>query len=121
MTPRDHNKTIGIAFGLIGLLMLAGLMVVVGQNMQKPAPAGHVPALPWELYLLPIPLIHLLISYGLFIRRWWARLLALLFSVLYVWIFPLGTLLAAYTWWVLYGETGRKLYNQSPPVQPNER
>ena len=111
MTPRDHNKTIGIAFGLIGLLMLIGLMVVVGQNMQKPAPAGHVPALPWELYLLPIPLIHLLISYGLFRRRRWARLLALIFSVLYVVILPLGTALAIYTWVFMHSPPGRALFN----------
>lgn len=49
------------------------------------------------------------------------QVLALLLSVLYVWLFPIGTLLAAYTWWVLYGETGRRMYGQSLPAEPNER
>jgi len=111
MTPRDHNKTIGIAFGLIGLLMLVGLMIVIRQKMQKPAPAGHAWAVPWELYLLPLPLLHLLTSYGLFKRRHWARLLALIFSVLFIAIFPLGTALAIYTWVFMHSVTGRSLFN----------
>lgn len=111
MTPRDHNKTIGIAFGLIGLLLLAGLMVVVWQQMQKHAPPDHASAVQWELYLLPLPLLHLLTSYGLFRRKRWARLLALIFSVLYVVIFPLGTALAIYTWVFMHSTAGRAYFN----------
>jgi uncharacterized membrane protein (DUF2068 family) len=110
MTPRDHSKTIGIAFGLIGLLMLAGLMVVVWQQLQKHTPAGHATSVPWELYLLPLPLLHLLTSYGLFRRRRWARLLALIFCVLYVLIFPLGTALAVYIWVFMHSEEGRAYF-----------
>jgi len=110
MTPRDHSKTIGIAFGLIGLLMLAGLTVILWQQMQKPAPAGGASSLPWELYLLPLPLLHLLTSYGLFRRRRWARLLALIFCVLYVVIFPLGTALAVYIWVFMHSAEGRAYF-----------
>ena len=73
------------------------------------------------LYVLPLPLIQLLTAYGVFILRRWGRTLALLLSVLYVWVFPFGTLLAVYTWWVLFGETGRSLYNPIPPEELNER
>jgi hypothetical protein len=110
MTPRDHSKTIGIAFGLIGLLMLAGLMVVVWQQLQKHAPAGRDSSLPWELYLLPLPLLNLLTSYGLFRQRRWARLLALIFCVLYVVIFPLGTVLAIYIWVFMHSAEGRAYF-----------
>jgi hypothetical protein len=111
MTPRDHSKTIGIAFGLIGLLMLAGLTVVVWQQMQKHPPAGHATSVPWELYLLPLPLLHLLTSYGLFSRRPWARLLALIFCVLYIVIFPLGTALAVYIWVFMHSAEGRAYFS----------
>ncbi len=111
MTPRDHNKTICFAFGLIGLLMLVGLMFIIGQEMQKHAPTDNALALHWELYLLPLPLLHLLTSYGLMKKRRWARLLALIFSVLYVVIFPLGTGLAVYTWVFMHSATGRSLFN----------
>ena len=111
MTPRDHSKTIGIAFSLIGLLMLAGLTVVVWQQMQKPATADRASSVPWELYLLPLPLLHLLTSYGLFRRRQWARLLALIFCVLYVVIFPLGTALAVYIWVFMHSADGRTYFS----------
>jgi uncharacterized membrane protein (DUF2068 family) len=111
MTPRDHSKTIGIAFGLIGLLMLAGLTVLVWQQLQQHAPAGCDSSLPWELYLLPLPLLHLLTSYGLFRRRRWARLLALIFCVLYVVIFPLGTALAVYIWVFMHSVDGRAYFD----------
>lgn len=69
------------------------------------------------LYVLPLPLLQLLTAYGVFTIRRWGRTLALIFSVLYVFVFPLGTLLAVYTWWVLYGENGRQLYS---PVSAGE-
>lgn len=107
MTPRDHSKTLGIAFGLIGLLMLIGLMVLAGQEMHHRAPADRAPSFSWELSFLPLPLIHLLTSYGLFGRRRWGRLLSLILSVLYVTLFPLGTALAVYTWWFMHSALGR--------------
>ncbi len=64
--------------------------------------------------MLPLPLLQLLTAYGLFTVKRWSRILALLFSALYIWLFPLGTLLAVYTWWVLYGETARRLYGLAP-------
>lgn len=113
MTPRDHNKTLGIAFGLIGLLMLIGLMVLAGQEVHHRAPAERAPSFSWELSFLPLPLLHLLTSYGLFKMRRWARLLALTFSVLYVLLFPLGTGLAIYTWYALHREDVKQLYSTS--------
>lgn len=113
MTPRDHNKTIGIAFGLIGLLILIGLMVTVVLELRKSASPSHASSVPWAVYLLPFPLLHLLTSYGLFTKRRWARLLALIFSILYVLVFPLGTILAIYTWYVLHREDVKQLYSTS--------
>jgi hypothetical protein len=113
MTPRDHNRTVGIAHGLVGALALTGLAVAaVLEARRRPSDAAE--RLAWVLYVLPLPLLQLLTAYGVLTVKRWGRTLALLLCVLYVWLFPLGTLLAAYTWWVLYGEDGRRLYNQSP-------
>jgi hypothetical protein len=119
MTPRDHNRTVGILHGLVGALVLIGLTVAAVLEARR-RPSDAVGRLAWMLYVVPLPLLQLLTAYGVYAIKRWGRTLALLFSIPYVLVFPLGTLLAAYTWWVLYGETGRRLYDQSPPERPNE-
>jgi hypothetical protein len=119
MTPRDHNRTLGIIHGLLGALVLVGLAIgALSEARRHPAEVSE--RIRWMVYVLPLPLLQLLTAYGLVAVRRWGRVLALLLSVLYVFIFPLGTLLAAYTWWVLYGEAGRRLYSATLPDELNE-
>jgi hypothetical protein len=114
MSPVDHNKTLGFIHGLVGALVLVGLIgAAVFEARRRPADAAQ--RLAWMLYLLSLPVLQLLTAVGLFSRRKWGRILALIFSIFYVWVFPLGTLLAIYTWYVLYGEAGRHLYDVTPP------
>jgi hypothetical protein len=110
MTSHDHNRTVGIAHALVGVLILTGLTVAAVLEARR-RPSDAVERLAWMLYILPLPLLQLLTAYGVFTIRRWGRMLALIFSVFYVLVFPLGTLLAVYTWWVLYGESGRQLYS----------
>lgn len=108
-----------MAHGLVGAFVLTGLVVAaIVETRRRPSDAAE--RLAWMLYVLPLPILQLVTAYGVYTIKRWGRTLALMFSVLYVLVFPLGTLLAAYTWWVLYGETGRRLYDQSPPARPNE-
>jgi hypothetical protein len=120
MTPREHNRTVGILHGLLGALVLTGLAVAaVLEGGRRPADAAE--KLAWMPFMLPLPLLQLLTAYGVFTVRRWGRTLALLSCVIYVFVFPLGTLLAAYTWWALFGEAGRRLYNPVPPTEPDGR
>jgi hypothetical protein len=113
MAPHDHNRTVGILHGLIGVLVLIGLVVAaVLEARRRPSDAAE--RLAWMFYVLPLPLLQILTAYAVFTIRKWGRVLALLLSVFYVLLFPLGTLLAIYTWWVLYGESGRQLYSPVP-------
>lgn len=120
MTPRDHNRTVGIAHGLVGALVLTGLAVAVLLEARR-RPSDAAERLAWMLFVLPLPLFQLLTAYGVYTIKRWGRTLALLSCALYVFVFPLGTLLAAYTWWALFGESGRRLYGQSAPARPDER
>jgi len=60
------------------------------------------------LYVLP--LLKLLTGFGLLKTRMWGRVLAFVLAAVYVWVFPLGTLLAIYTYWFLVSEIGKNLY-----------
>jgi hypothetical protein len=109
MTPRDHNKTVATAHGLVGALILTGLAVAaVLEARRRPSDAAE--RLAWMLYVLPIPLLQLLTVYGLLTIRRWGRVLAFVLSALYVWVFPVGTLLAVYTFWFLLSDGGKNLY-----------
>lgn len=114
MSPHDHNRVLALIYALIGILILGGLIIAAVLEARR-RPSDAMQRLAWMVYLLPLPLLQLLTAFGLFTIRKWGRILALVFSVFYVWVFPLGTLLAIYTWYVLYGETGRHLYGVTPP------
>ena len=57
----------------------------------------------------------LTVAYGLLRRRRWARIPALILSVLFIWLFPLGTALAIYNWWFFHSEGGKQLYSRTSP------
>jgi hypothetical protein len=86
------------------------VIVATVLEMRKATSSDLPSTFPEALYFLPIPLLQLLTAFGLSRRRRWARIVALIFSVFYVWVFPLGTALAIYTWWFLHSEGGKRLY-----------
>ncbi len=112
MTPRDHNRMLGIIHGLLGALVLVGLAVAAISESRR-HPADALERLRWMLYVLPLPLIQLLTGFGLLRTRRWGRVLAFVLSVVYVWVFPLGTLLAVYNVWFLQSDGARHLYLSS--------
>lgn len=111
MTPQDHNRTLGILHAVIGALVMVGFIIAAVSEARR-HPSEVMARLGWVLYLLPLMLLQLLTAYGIFTVRRWGRTLALLLSVVYVWVFPLGTLLAVYTYWFLIGGEGKRLYSR---------
>lgn len=112
MTPRDHNKTLGIIHGLLGALVLLGLAVAAVSEARR-HPADALERIRWMFYVLPLPVLQVLAGFGLLKTKNWGRILAFVLSAVYVWLFPLGTLLAVYTVWFLQGEGARQLYKRS--------
>src|SRR5919205_234246 len=113
MTPRDHNRALGIIHGLLGALVIVGL-VVAAMSEARRHPDDALERLRWMLYVLPLTLLQLLTGLGLLKTRRWGRVLAFVLSFVYVWIFPLGTLLAVYTGWFLQSEGAKELYAAPP-------
>jgi hypothetical protein len=112
MSPSDHNKTLGLIYGLIGILILTGVLFAAAFEARR-RPADATQRLAWMLYLLPLPFVQILTAFGIFTRRRWGRILALILSALYVWIFPLGTLLAIYAFWFFHSDGGKQLFDRT--------
>jgi hypothetical protein len=116
MTPRDHNKTLVIIFFVLGGLLTAAALVelvriiVVEREMERIRTSTELKVMIPVGLLLMIFLLS--IGYGLLTRRPWGRILALVSTVLFVWLFPLGTALAIYAWWFLHSEGGKQFYSK---------
>lgn len=117
MTPQDHNKTLGIIYGFLGgILTLAALVELVRiMIIEKELARIQADSLLQILILVALVLtvLFLFTTYGLFRRRPWARISTLILSALFVWLFPLGTALAVYSWWVMHSEDVKHLYSHS--------
>ncbi|HYX71969.1 MAG TPA: hypothetical protein VE732_04305 [Nitrososphaera sp.] len=112
MTPQDHNKTIAIIYSLPGFL-LAGTAIVwllIDLRQKEWALTIYKDAL--FIAAAGISTYLLATVYGMIRRRRWARVLALITTVFYVWLFPLGTLLAIYIWWFLHSDGAKQLYSK---------
>jgi hypothetical protein len=117
MTPHDHNKTLGIIYSFLGgILVLAALIelvrvIVLERELDRIRSDSFLQII--ILIALALMIILLSTAYGLFKRKRWARILALILSGLLIWLFPLGTALAIYTWWFLHSEGAKQLYARS--------
>lgn len=116
MTSQDHNKTLGIIYGFLGwLLTLAGLVelvrvITLEKELERIISSTELKVMiPVGLRLMAFLLS---IAFGILRRRPWGRVLALVSTILFVWLFPLGTALAVYTWWFLHSEGGKQLYSK---------
>lgn len=119
MTLQDHNKTLGIIYGFLGGLLALAALVELVRIMTLEREMERIRSSTELKVMIPVGLLLmaslLSIAYGLLRRRPWGRILALVSTALSVWLFPLGTALAIYTWWFLYSEGGKQLYSKPTP------
>jgi uncharacterized membrane protein (DUF2068 family) len=113
MTPQDHNRTLGIIYGSLGgLLAIVLLTIKMKAFFNERMPIKHEDPFLSTVVTVSVVLTVLFLStaYGLFSRKTWGRILALIVACLFIWLFPLGTLLAIYTWWFMHSEGAKRLY-----------
>ncbi len=115
----------GAIFTLVGLagLALAGGAAAIARN-GGPVSVGSelaagITALTFgviAVLALVVGVLHLWV--GAALRRFhsWARLLALGIAVIDLVVFPFGTALGAYAFWVLLRDEGRSLYVRQPSM-----
>lgn len=119
MTPQDHNKTLGIIYGFLGgILTLAALVELVRvMTIEKELARIRSDSFLKVLIIVSLLLTITLLStaYGLFKKRRWARMSSLILASLFIWLVPLGTVLAIYSWWFLQSEGAKQLYSRHSP------
>lgn len=116
MTAQGHNRILVIIYGLLSALLATGLLTIVTRAFIREGAVTRIafedPFLSKAVPIgLAIALLLLSAAYGLMRTRRWARTLALIISGLFIWFYPLGTLLAIYTWWFMRSPGGKQLYS----------
>lgn len=132
MTPEQHNKYLGIShlvnggLFLLFIVFMLGFMTVmfsvVPPGPQAP-PAGFLPLI-WIFFggfygLMSLP--SLIAGYALLKQKSWARTAAIVGAVVAAMSFPIGTAVCVYTFWFLFSEPGKLLYDRpryALPAQP---
>lgn len=120
MSPQDHNKTLVIIYGFLGGILAAAALVELIRVLTLEKELARVRSDSSLQLLIAAGLVFmlflLLTSYGLSKRKPWARIFAFILSGLFVWLVPLGTALAIYTWSFMHSEGAKQLYSRSPSL-----
>ena len=142
MTPDQHNKYVGIShlvYAGLQLLMLIFVMVFIGMMIAEINRQPQRPDDEFFLWFGPVMAIAMLLNvvlaippiiagYALLKRRPWAKVAGIVGGAVGVMNFPLGWALAAYTFWFLFSDVGRQIYDKDfrptlpppPPPPPSE-
>jgi hypothetical protein len=129
MTPEEHNKALGICHlvygGLSGLMVLAVLLffgAIIFAIPDSDAPTGIFVLvlsfmLLWSIILM---LPSFIAGYAILKHKSWAKPASIVAAVLETMSFPLGTAVAIYSFWFMFSDAGRAMYdkNFTSPQRP---
>ena len=125
-TPEEHNKYLGYShlgyasFQLLMMALMAVFFYVVFNNM--PAGGGGKNDFPPGVFAFMMSFVFifqmlfavpsLFAGYGLLKRKSWAKTASIIAGVLSAMSFPIGTAVCVYTFWFLFSEPGKTLYDK---------
>jgi hypothetical protein len=139
MTPQEHNKYVGLAqlgyaaFHLLMMIVSMGVMGFMFENIYRRSQEMGGPSQPPFLGLIfvfagifnvAMTIPSLVAGYALLKRRRWAKVAGIVAGVAAAMSFPIGTAVAVYTFWFLFGDVGKQVYGvkkkELPPLPPSE-
>lgn len=133
MTPEQHNKYLGISHLVYGgfFLLFTGAMMAIFSALIFVGPQGPDDPPPGLFLVLMLffafvygamILPSIIAGYGLLKRRKWAKTASIVAGVFAGMSFPFGTAVCIYTFWFLFSEPGKILYDRPayalPPPPP---
>ena len=138
MTPPEHNKYLGIAHlayagfhVLVTIVMMAFMGTMMSQIFDQAGRMGDTrsPAfMPVILifaggFQLVISIPPIIAGYAFLKRRPWAKIAGIAGGIVAAMSFPIGTALAVYTFWFIFSDTSKQVYENpvasSPPPPPS--
>ena len=133
MTAEQHNKYVALthlANASFQLLMMAfmgvmfGIMISLDPGPNPPPPAFFVVMFLFVgFFVLLFSLPSLFAAYGFWKRKSWAKTMGIVAGVCAAMHFPFGIAACIYTFWFLFSDPGKELYdkprNMLPPAPPS--
>ena len=121
---------LGVLGGIVGMMVFGGIAGIVGLSAHSSDAAVAMPILGVIggfvfLVMLVLSLPSLIVGFGLLRFRPWARMLAIVLSVLHLFNIPFGTALGVYGLWCLLAPETELLFRSQqsglpayPPAYP---
>jgi hypothetical protein len=131
LTPQEHNKYLAVSHLVYASLMCLLSLVITGFfiAMFTAAPSGPPAGLIVFMSVFILGIYGLMTApsfvagYGLLKSRKWARTASIIGGILAASNFPIGTAVCVYTFWFLFSEPGKALFESKqryelPPGPP---
>jgi fructose-specific phosphotransferase system IIC component len=134
VTPEQHNKYLALAhlaYGTFSALFTLGFLLMFGamfvfvanapaENNSSPPPAAFLLII-WLFFgvmyaTFTIP--SFIAGYALLKRKRWAKIASIIGGVMSAMFFPIGTAVCVYTFWFLFSEPGKVLYDTPTHALP---
>jgi hypothetical protein len=131
MTPEQHNKYLGwahLVYAALHTLMGVVISVIVAvmfstlpnSGRGNPPPPGFFIAMAvfMLIFTVGISIPSMIAGYALLKRKRWAKIAAIVAGAFAAMQVPVGTAVCVYTFWFLFSEPGRLLYDQPAKSLP---
>ena len=129
MTPQEHNKNLGLSHLAYGgfMCLLALLMVGLFNGVFWSAPGGPPfgVAIFFSLFILlmygAMTIPSFVAGYALLKKKSWAKTAAIIGAVTAAMNFPIGTAVCVYSFWFLFSEPGKAIFDKPGFMLPPGR
>ena len=108
----SHVKIVGwlwIANSVVSILMLIIGLIIVNANVPGAGDALII-MIGGFCFFIPGIIADFLIAYGMFNYKSWARILAIIFAIINLPLFPIGTAVGIYTLVIMFNDEVKSLF-----------
>jgi len=129
VTPEQHNKYLSWAhlgysiFTSVFMLLMMGFMIAMLSTDPKGPPAGFVVFIVLIMGLMFSAMIvpSFIAAHALKKRKRWAKIASIIAGGMSATNAPFGTAVCVYTFWFLFSEPGKAMYDNPQRMLPEQR